>query len=88
MDPESKLRLESARLQEGSGPYAPEYPEYYVDSFHQTEQHFCDCLMQGEEFETSGRDNLKTLGITLKAYESMAQGKTVRWDADDDLGEQ
>ena len=68
MDAESKLRLESAHHSQSLGPYASQYPEFYVESFSQTEQHFCDCLREGSDFETSGRDNLKTLGITLKAY--------------------
>jgi predicted dehydrogenase len=78
MDAESRLRLESATQQAILGPYAPDYAEHYVDSFHQTEQHFYDCLLQGKEFETSGRDNLKTLAITLKAYDSFASGEALR----------
>ena len=75
MDQESKLRIASAsRREESLGPYASEYAEYYVESFSQTEQHFCDCLREGKEFETSGQDNLKTLGITLEAYRSMSEG--------------
>jgi len=74
MDAESKLRLESSGHQETSGPFAPQYADYYVESFSQTEQHFCECVRDGKEFETSGRDNLKTLGITLEAYRSMNNG--------------
>jgi predicted dehydrogenase len=78
MDSESELRLDSSTLQETLGPYTSEYSEYYVDSFQQTEQHFCDCLTQGRDFETSGRDNLNTLRVTLKAYDSFASGETLR----------
>jgi len=73
MDAESKLRLETASHQEALGPYASQYAEYYVESFSQTEQHFCDCVRAGKEFETSGHDNLKTLAITFEAYRSMTE---------------
>jgi predicted dehydrogenase len=80
MDAESNLRLESANHKESLGPYASQYHEYYVESFSQTEEHFCQCIREGKEFETSGQDNLKTLGITLEAYRSMSEGVPLRWD--------
>jgi predicted dehydrogenase len=80
MDAESKLRLESAHHSQSLGPYASQYPEFYVESFSQTEQHFCNCLREGSDFETSGRDNLKTLGITLKTYQSLTESVPVKLD--------
>lgn len=80
MDAESKLRLENANHPQSLGPYASQYPEFYVESFSQTEQHFCNCLREGRDFETSGRDNLKTLGITLKAYQSLTESVPVKLD--------
>ena len=80
MDAESKLRLESAGHKGGLGPYASQYHEYYVESFSQTEQHFCECVRDGKEFETSGRDNLKTLDVTLLAYRSMSEGLPLKLD--------
>jgi predicted dehydrogenase len=80
MDAQSKLRLASAAREESLGPYASQYPEYYVESFSQTEQHFCQCIREGKEFETSGKDNLKTLGITLEAYRSMRDGVPLKLD--------
>jgi D-apiose dehydrogenase len=80
MDAESKLRLESAGHKEDLGPYASQYQEYYVESFSQTEQHFCECVRDRKEFETSGRDNLRTLGVTLQAYQSMSEGVPLKLD--------
>lgn len=42
-----------------------------------TQQHFIDCLRSGEEFETSGRDNLKTFALVEAAYASAASGEPV-----------
>jgi predicted dehydrogenase len=41
------------------------------------QQQWVDCLMQGREPETSGRDNLKTLALVEAAYQSAASGNTV-----------
>lgn len=40
-------------------------------------QHFVDCLNSGEEFETSGRDNLKTMALAYACYRSANTGHTV-----------
>ena len=40
--------------------------------------HFLDCLKEGREAATSGRDNLKTYAICEAAYESAATGRAVR----------
>ncbi len=38
------------------------------------QQHFVDCLKEGRVPETSGADNLKTLGLVYAAYASAAEG--------------
>jgi len=40
-----------------------------------TQQHFADCLNSGAEFQTSGRDNLKTFALVEAAYASAASGQ-------------
>lgn len=42
------------------------------------QKHFVDCIAAGQEPETSGRDNLKTLALVEAAYRSAATGQTVR----------
>jgi D-apiose dehydrogenase len=41
------------------------------------QQHWVDCLRQGVEPSTSGRDNLQTLALVEAVYESANTGKTV-----------
>jgi predicted dehydrogenase len=41
-----------------------------------TQQRFIDCLKSGEEFETSGRDYLKTIRAVQAAYESIEKKKS------------
>jgi predicted dehydrogenase len=40
-------------------------------------QHFIDCLESGAEFETSGRETLKTLELMYVGYQSAEQGRPV-----------
>lgn len=42
------------------------------------QQHWIDCLRSGQEPETSGRDNLRTLELVFSAYESAAANSIVR----------
>lgn len=48
------------------------------DSVVGVQQHFIDCLRTGREPETSGRDTLRLLDITLGAYESLDTGLPYR----------
>ncbi len=41
------------------------------------QQHWVDCLLQGHEPETSGRDNLKTFALVEAVYQSAAESRTV-----------
>lgn len=41
------------------------------------QQHFCDCLRDGRQPETSGTDNLKTLTLVEAAYLSASEARTV-----------
>lgn len=45
------------------------------DSVVNVNRHWIECLKSGKEPETSGRDTLKLLDITLGAYESMDSGQ-------------
>lgn len=42
-----------------------------------TQAHFIDCLRSGQDFQTSGRDNLKTFALVEAAYASAASGQPV-----------
>jgi len=42
-----------------------------------TQAHFIDCLRSGNEFQTSGRDNLQTFALVEAAYASASSGQPV-----------
>ena len=52
------------------------------------QRHFIDCLESGADFETSGRDNLKTMRIVWACYQSAEEGRSLAWMAGnkDELG--
>ncbi len=41
------------------------------------QQHWADCLREGKEPQTSGRDNLKTFALVEAVYQSAATGHTI-----------
>jgi predicted dehydrogenase len=48
------------------------------ESAFQACKHFLECVQQGRDAATSGRDNLKTYAICEAAYESAATGRAVQ----------
>lgn len=51
------------------------------ESVQAIQQHWVDCLRDGREPATSGRDNLKTLALVEAAYRAAASGETVDMSA-------
>jgi predicted dehydrogenase len=51
--------------------------DYYARCFEALERHFLECLEKDEEPMTSGRDNLRTLELAFKAYESSRQQRAL-----------
>jgi predicted dehydrogenase len=41
--------------------------------------HFAECLRAGAPFQTDGPDNLKTLEIAFRAYESVKENAAIHW---------
>ena len=41
------------------------------------QQHFIDCLESGAEFETSGAETLRTMGLVYACYQSAKENQTV-----------
>jgi len=59
----------------------PPPEEFYKgDSVRATQEHFIQCLRSGNEFESSGREYLKTFAVVEAAYRSAAGGEAVRID--------
>jgi predicted dehydrogenase len=78
MNTESAIRVK--RL--GEPGHDLDYPRQDVnfagDCVYFLQRHFVDCLLSGREFESSGEDYLKTVRVVEAAYESAAQGNSVR----------
>jgi D-apiose dehydrogenase len=51
------------------------------ESVQAIQQHWVDCLREGRDPETSGRDNLKTLALVEAAYLSASTGQTIEMSA-------
>ena len=58
-------------------PWASKPWQNIQESVRIIQQHFIDCLRDGRQPETSGRDNLQTLGLVEAAYLSAASCRTV-----------
>jgi predicted dehydrogenase len=50
----------------------------YVRMYWGAINHFAECLRTGAPFQTDGPDNLKTLEIAVRAYESASQNAVIR----------
>jgi D-apiose dehydrogenase len=55
--------------------------DFYVRMYWGAINHFAECLRTGTPFQTDGLDNLKTLEITLAAYDSAAENKVIHFTA-------
>ena len=53
-------------------------PAAIPESVLNIQRHFIDCLERGGVPDTSGEDNLKTLGLTFGAYRSAAEGRLIK----------
>ena len=51
----------------------------YVRMYWGAINHFAECLRSGAPFHTDGPDNLKTLEIAFRAYESARENTVLRW---------
>jgi predicted dehydrogenase len=58
--------------------YARERKNFAGDCVYFLQRHFVDCMLSGQEFESSGSDYLKNVRIVEAAYESARTGSCVR----------
>jgi D-apiose dehydrogenase len=68
--PDGRITLQKLGEPETEVPYDHEPRGFAGDCCHITQRHFIDRLIDGEEFETSGEDYLKTLGVQEAIYQS------------------
>ena len=81
MDTTSNLRIKLL----GEPAYDLDYERANInfagDCVYATQRHFVDCMLSGTDFETNGRDYLKTLAVVEAVYESSATRQPVKIQA-------
>lgn len=72
-------------IREGGEVDFPEYDwktETKIKSHIRVHRHFIDCILNNCPFQTDARDNIKSLEIVLKSYESAAENKVIKLQGD------
>ena len=78
MDASSAIRVKRLGQPAVELEYARERKNFAGDCVYYLQRHFVDCMLSGQEFETSGTDYLKNVRIVEAAYESARTGEVVR----------
>jgi len=79
---------QDGRIQIVRGSGKVDFPEYEwkeetkIKSHIRVHRHFVDSIMDNSPFQTDGRDNIKSLEIVLKAYESAEENRVVELQGD------
>jgi hypothetical protein len=76
MDSEANIRVKKLGEPVWNLEYTRENRKFAGDCAYALQRHFVDCL-SGREFESSGRDYLKTLEVVFAAYASSVSGKSL-----------
>ena len=72
MDSEANIRVKKLGEPAWNLDYARENRNFSGDCVYALQRHFVDCMLSGREFESSGREYLKTLEVVFAAYASSA----------------
>jgi predicted dehydrogenase len=78
MDASSAIRVKRLGQPAVELEYARERKNFAGDCVYFLQRHFVDCMLSGQEFESSGSDYLKNVRIVEAAYESARIGEVVR----------
>ena len=70
VDSEANIRIKKLGAPAWSLDYQHENRNFSGDCVYALQRHFVDCMLSGREFESSGRDYLKTLEVVFAAYSS------------------
>ena len=81
MDTTSNIRITPLGEPAYDVDYQRENVNFAGDCVYATQRHFVDCMLSGTEFETNGRDYLKTLAVVEAVYESAATRQPVKIQA-------
>lgn len=77
MDTESNIRVKPLGAPGYDYQYRRERKNFAGDCVYFLQRHFTDCMLTGAEFESNGRDYLKTIEVLEAAYESAATSQPV-----------
>lgn len=80
MDTEANIRVKRLGEPAGEHAYQRENVNFAGDCVYALQRHFVDCLLSGQEFESSGDDYLKTIRVVEAAYDSASRRDNVRID--------
>lgn len=78
MEADSAIRFKPLGRPLANLDYAREDRGFAGDCVYNLQRHFVDCMTSGKEFESNGRDYLRTLAVVDAVYASAASGETVR----------
>jgi predicted dehydrogenase len=78
LDTESHLRLKPLGAPGVDVEYPRENRNFAGDCVYALQRHFVDCMLSGEEFESTGHDYLKTTRVVEAAYMSSEMRQVVR----------
>ena len=78
MDAGSTIRVKRLGQPATELDYVRERKNFAGDCVFALQRHFVDCVLSGQEFESSGPDYLKNVRIVEAAYESARTGNSVR----------
>ena len=78
LSPDGRLTVQRLGEPAREHGYGPSTVGFAGDCAFATQQHFVNCLLRREPFETSGRSYLKTLHVQNAIYDSAAAGAPVR----------
>ena len=77
MDAAANIQVKNLGQPSWNHDYPHENRNFSGDCVYALQRHFVDCMLSGREFESTGRDYLKTLEVVFAAYDSASQGRVV-----------
>jgi D-apiose dehydrogenase len=78
LDTDANLRLKVLGQPGRDVEYAADRTHFAGDCVYALQRHFVDCMQSGREFESNGRDYLKTVTLVDAVYESALKSEVVR----------
>ena len=87
MDTESNIRVKVLGSPGYDYPYQREQKNFAGDCVYLLQRHFTDCILSGKEFESNGKDYLKTVQVMEAAYNSANSSQVVQLMSSPEAGE-